>query len=115
MKKSVIGCWRKGELFYIVTDGVVEFCIIVASEEAEPVSDKFWYLAEENFKTSIEGATWILVANNKIWQKQDKLGNEMLHNKELASDDLKNSQPIQITEYTKIKWEKCTLERRPSK
>ena len=39
----------------------------------------------------------------------------MLHNKELASDDLKNSQPIQITKYTKIKLEKCTLERRPSK
>ena len=30
----------------------------------------------------------------------------MLHNKELASDDQKNSQPIQITEYTKIKQEK---------
>lgn len=39
----------------------------------------------------------------KYDKKQDKLGNEMLHNKELASDDLKNSQPIQITEYTKIK------------
>ena len=86
-KKGKKVCWRKGEPFYIVTDRVVEFCIIVASEEAEPVSDKFWYLAEENFKTSIEGATWILVANNKIWQKQDKLVNEMLHNKELASDD----------------------------
>lgn len=103
MKKSVIGCWRKGEPFYTVTDRVVEFCIVVVSKEAELVSDKLWYLAEKNFKTGIEGVTWILVANNKIWQKQDKLGNEMLHNKELASDDLKNSQPIQITEYTKIK------------
>ena len=77
MKKSVIGCWRKGEPFCIVTDRVGEFCVIVASKEAELVSDKFRYLAEENFKTGIEGVTWILVANNKIWQKQDKLGNEM--------------------------------------
>lgn len=55
--------------FCIVTDRVVEFCIIVASKEAELISDKFWYLAEENFRTGIEGVTWILVANNKIWQK----------------------------------------------
>lgn len=39
----------------------------------------------------------------------------MLYNKELASDDLKNSQPIQITEYTKIKQEKMYSGRKPNK
>ena len=75
MKKRVIGNWRKGEPFYIVTGNIIEFCIIVASQEEELVSDELWYLAEENFKESIEGVTWILVANNKIWEKQDKLRN----------------------------------------
>lgn len=94
MKKRVIGNWRKGEPLYIITDNIIEFCIIVASKEAQLVSDEPWYLAEENFKESIEGVTWILVANNKIREKQDKLRNEMLSKKEPAFDNMKNSQPI---------------------
>lgn len=39
----------------------------------------------------------------------------MLHNKELASDDLKNSPAIKLQNTLKLNKEKCTLERRPSK
>lgn len=93
MREDVFGNWRKsGPCYIVLFYSHRQRCwIIVASKETELVSDELQYLVKENFKKSVGSVTWILVANNKIWDKQDKLRYKMVSKREPAFDNLKFS------------------------
>lgn len=86
--------------------------------EAELVNSKLGYLAEEISNQSIESADVFLLADySQMWEELERLMEKLLSKWEQGYDDLRISQPIQISKMQKLEdslSENHALERKSS-